>query len=83
MVYSNKNNVQVYPNPATDKINIISDDYIEQITLADLTGKTVFSNRNLNQSITQINVSSLNPGIYILRVTDRKGVISNTKIIIQ
>ena len=39
----------------------------------DATGKIVLSKRAENNSPVQIDVGSLNKGIYILRVTDEKG----------
>lgn len=72
-----KSNLKVYPNPATDIVNISSTKKIENITVIDMTGKKVQSFKAGNQ----INVSSLAKGTYILQVYYGEGAVENTKLI--
>lgn len=72
-----KSNLKVYPNPATDIVNISSNKKIENITVIDMTGKKVQSFKAGNQ----INVSSLAKGTYILQVYYGEGAVENTKLI--
>lgn len=72
-----KSNLKVYPNPATDVVNISSTKKIENITVIDMTGKKVQSFKAGNQ----INVSSLAKGTYILQVYYGEGAVENTKLI--
>jgi hypothetical protein len=67
----------VYPNPATDYINVkLSGTLIvSDIYLYDFTGKLIYqtqiSNDNINLSATtQIDVKSLNSGIYFVKLVD-------------
>ncbi|WP_439151247.1 T9SS type A sorting domain-containing protein [Winogradskyella sp.] len=67
----------VYPNPATDYINVkLSGTLIvSDIYLYDFTGKLIYqaeiSNDNINLSTTtQIDVRSLNSGIYFVKLVD-------------
>jgi hypothetical protein len=69
--------LKVYPNPATDIVNVSSNKKIENITVIDMTGKKVQSFKAGNQ----INVSSLAKGIYILQVYYGEGAVENTKLI--
>lgn len=67
----------VYPNPATDYINVKLSGtlLVSDIYLYDFTGKLIYqtkvSNDNLNLSTTrQIDVRSLNTGIYFVKLVD-------------
>ncbi|MCW4451735.1 T9SS type A sorting domain-containing protein [Kaistella sp. BT6-1-3] len=72
-----KSNLKVYPNPATDIVNISANRKIENVTVMDMTGKKVQSFKAGNQ----INVSSLAKGTYILQVYYGEGAVENTKLI--
>lgn len=54
----------VSPNPTNDIITISSENNIEEITLFDLTGKLIMNQK----STTQIDLTSLDSGIYIVKV---------------
>lgn len=60
--------ISVYPNPATDVLNIQSDEDLLNLTLIDATGKVVYSRSHTlkaNESL-QINVADLAQGVYLL-----------------
>jgi CubicO group peptidase (beta-lactamase class C family) len=63
----NGNDLQIYPNPASNMINIIPDisSVIQNVRLFDLTGQLKIQVSNTNQ----IDVTSLSPGNYFLVVT--------------
>ncbi|NOX84706.1 MAG: DUF5017 domain-containing protein [Chlorobi bacterium] len=58
--------ITLYPNPATEFFNFDSDDEGE-MTIMDLTGRTILTS-GLQKGINRVNVSQLNPGIYLVRV---------------
>jgi len=59
----------IYPNPATDVINISNSlDTIENITITDLNGRVV-KETTLGTEQVQINISDLAQGVYILNAT--------------
>lgn len=63
------NNLQLYPNPAKDVVNISnSADTIENVTITDMNGRVV-KNVTLGVNEGQINVSDLSQGVYILNAT--------------
>lgn len=63
-----KNNAAIiYPNPATDVINIKTDKKINWVQLYDLSGKLLLNQKNLNSGAS-LNVSNLPKGIYILKI---------------
>ena len=62
----------IFPNPVKDKLNVIAGELSENATatIFDLSGKAVQTTR-LNGA--QIDVSNLNQGMYLLRVSDDSG----------
>lgn len=58
-------NVQVFPNPATDKINVWSENKIYTLTLFDINGKMVLTKDNTNF----MDTDKLKGGIYFLVIT--------------
>ena len=61
-----KNNVLVYPNPATETITVSSVDPIMSITVTNMLGQTIQYVNAPNQKVVTMNVSDLHSGIYIL-----------------
>lgn len=72
-----KSNLKVYPNPATDIVNISASKKVESVNIIDMSGKRVQSAKGA----TQINVSSLAKGTYILQVNYGGGAVESTKLI--
>ena len=67
-----RNLFNVYPNPATNEINVTSDEPLTNVTILDITGKIVYTSSEITSNQT-VNVSSLNRGIYMVQVmTDNK-----------
>ncbi len=62
----------VYPNPATDILTIETEAIGSAITLTDLTGRTV-ATATATTTKTEINITHLSAGTYIVRVGDRVG----------
>jgi len=75
-------NVRLYPNPATDVLNVQCTMYNEQLNMKDMEvvdvyGKTIRTIVGVNNnSLMQINVSNLSSGIYFLRITTDQGVVT-------
>lgn len=68
-----KNEVKLFPNPTSNNLTITSIEKINKIEIIDLTGKTIL-NKNINNSSTTIDVSSLTSGNYILKTVTTNGV---------
>ncbi len=60
----------VYPNPAQDDLRLYSQDDITdaQVDVLDMSGKTLLKTRLDGPAYDHINISSLSPGIYIVRI---------------
>lgn len=82
------NKLSVYPNPAQDLINIVTDLSIDQtvdFTLMNVNGQIVrtFSNNKLTKGLNQgtLNISDVKQGVYFLNVTTQGSIISTTRIV--
>lgn len=72
-------NLQVYPNPTKDILHITTPSNLTKLVqVYDIVGKQVIS----TEVESQLNVSSLNPGMYIARITE-DGKTSTTKLVIN
>ena len=84
-----KNAINLFPNPASDKIYITSDINLSgaTITIADISGKIIKT--ELTESIStglnyyQVDISNLIPGIYLLNIIDKSGNISSRKVVVE
>src|ERR1700757_84503 len=77
--YNNLNNVKIYPNPTKDVLHIEFEMPNEK---AELKLFDVLGNEVISTTQTQINVSSLQNGIYFLQVKTNEDFVSK-KIIVQ
>ncbi|WP_026451735.1 T9SS type A sorting domain-containing protein [Aequorivita capsosiphonis] len=76
-------NFSMYPNPASSLITIASDkDIIRNIDIIDTTGKLVLKKSNLNNKETNLDVSNLQSGVYLMRLSTSKGIVTE-KLIVQ
>ena len=73
----NADGLRIHPNPANTTLTVESDSPVREITIYDLTGKTMMTvNVRANDYSSQqaINISSLPAGIYLLRAVTDNGV---------
>lgn len=82
-------NVTLFPNPVSDvlKINNTQNLAIQSVEIVDVSGKTVYLNKNqsdlLNAASKGIDIHNLADGIYIVKVTDANGVFKTSKIVVS
>lgn len=71
-----------YPNPATDKINLLIDESqsIRKVSVVNIGGQVV-STKDVSGSVTTIDMSGLSSGIYVVKAFGAEGqVIATTNI---
>lgn len=71
--------LNIYPNPTSEIININIPEAIDYLELYDLVGKRI-TNISLAQNNTSVNLSSLEDGMYILKITTN-GKVFTSKVI--
>lgn len=69
--------VSIYPIPSSDIVQFISDKNIISVILFDTTGKII----NLDLNNNSVNISNINPGIYLLKITSETNESSLMRII--
>ena len=71
------NNVVVYPNPATDNINInLGTVSAAEISIIDLQGRQVSYTKHSGNQLVTLPVSILPNGLYIVRVQSEAGIVT-------
>jgi len=73
---------RIYPNPASDKLYIERMDQINELDVLTITGRKVLS-KAIRESETELDISSLPPGTYLIKLRNGTQVVSSIKLIIQ
>ncbi|MFW5705683.1 MAG: T9SS type A sorting domain-containing protein, partial [Bacteroidota bacterium] len=71
----------IYPNPASDFVNIQSPAGIKQVTIMNNVGQVVY-NKAMEMSEIRVNTADFETGVYVVRVQTASGVVTE-KLIIQ
>lgn len=81
----NTMNGSAYPNPASNNVSIVIEDSGKgKIVVTDLTGKTVIATENnFVQGKTNVDMSSLQSGMYIFNVTLENGKVAQFNVVKQ
>ena len=74
---STPNQLKIYPNPFKDELHIQSNNEIKMIEIYNLVGQKLI--RSINQK--SISTTQLKSGIYLIKVTDNKGITFTEKVI--
>ncbi len=75
--------LSVYPNPADNFVQISTENApLQNVTVFDVTGKEVM-NLNFSANNTKINVSALDNGIYLMKITDTDNNHQAVKLVIK
>ena len=73
-VFSNK--FSVYPNPSSDVLNIRTNEPIDKVELYNTIGQLIVAKKT-----TYINISSINRGVYILKIYSGKRIVTKKVMI--
>lgn len=76
----NREQVSIYPNPVTSELYFKSLGVGDKISIFDQSGRTVYTHKADNLT-SQLNVSYLENGVYMLFIADTKGGVSRFKFI--
>ena len=71
------NNLTLYPNPASTSLNISEN--VQSVEIFSLVGQKVMELNNVNA----VDVSSLQTGLYMIKLTNVDGVVGSTKFMKQ
>ncbi|NQV53833.1 MAG: T9SS type A sorting domain-containing protein [Flavobacteriales bacterium] len=79
-ISSEKEGMVVFPNPATQHVQIKSEHRLQEVSLHDLSGRMI---RQQNGAQVAFDLSGLVNGVYLIRGIDEMGAIQTQKLIIQ
>jgi hypothetical protein len=85
-IYENKIlSLSVYPNPATDFLNVTINDKLQQgakLSIFDFKGSKLLD-KSISSNTEKLNISTLNKGIYLLNISTEKGLVSSAKFMVK
>lgn len=67
--FASKNGIQVYPNPAKNKLFVESKENIEMYSLTDVSGRTIITSSKMNSKSFSVDLSALKTGNYVMSFT--------------
>lgn len=77
---NNVTTYQVFPNPFTNTIQVISSEQMTELTVYDMVGKRIWQKTNVNQNSEIIDLETLNTGVYLLKIKTPTGIITHQLI---
>ena len=66
--------IMIYPNPATELVNIKSDYTITGVDVMNYVGQTVYTSSNVDSKTAKLNVSAYKVGVYFVKVSTTEGI---------
>jgi len=73
--------VNLYPNPTNDKVSIISSVSMKEVTLINYSGQEVYQWDIAGENKIEINTSTLQLGIYLIRIKTVNGIVTKRVVI--
>ncbi|WP_033960174.1 choice-of-anchor Q domain-containing protein [Psychroserpens jangbogonensis] len=71
-----ENQIKLYPNPASSKLNIQMKTILKSVAILNIQGQIV-----IESTSTQIDISNLSNGMYIISIEDQNGFVSTKRFI--
>lgn len=84
VIFGKNASLLVYPNPATDKVSIQSNEALRAINVFSTSGQLVIQQTISNGAagrVNDVNITTLRKGMYILQLVNMDGVVENLKLI--
>ena len=77
----NSSLINIYPNPAQDKVTVTSSMPITQLTITNYVGQVVYSGKFKEVTSIELNTSSFKTGVYLVRLITENGKATKRVII--
>jgi hypothetical protein len=74
--------VNVYPNPATDVVNVELPAGVESVKVLNTVGQVVYSANAAGESLLAINAKSFANGAYLIQIVKANGEVMNAKVVV-
>ena len=77
-------NLELYPNPANDAVTIFTGIREPQVLeVFDLLGRSVIHAMTFTEPTHQIDIESLDPGLYLVRISTGKGEFGAARLVVE
>jgi hypothetical protein len=73
-------NIKLYPNPVTDVL-FIELQNLKNYTITDITGKVILTQKSNGMGIENIEVNTLNNGVYFIKLSQKDNTIITQKFV--
>ena len=73
----------LYPNPAKDRVNVMSSRKMDRITVINYVGQVVYDKEMNGEQSYELNTSSYDAGVYIVKISTNNGVVTKRMTISQ
>jgi len=77
------NQLSLFPNPASDYVNMASSEKFTTIIITDLSGRLIKSINVTSRDNVQIDVSHLDTGVYLISLYKKEELINRNKVVIK
>jgi hypothetical protein len=83
--YNEGGEIDIFPNPATDLVNIKSykNSLIKTVQLVNMSGQILFESNNINQSELELSIANRATGVYYVRVLTENAIFTRKLQILQ
>lgn len=85
-IYTNEAKTSIYPNPTSERVNIqIENEYkfeVLNIQVLDINGRELI-NTQTSLNLSNLNLSGMERGVYIIRITNEGELVNSSKLILK
>jgi hypothetical protein len=74
--------INVYPNPATDVVNVELPANTESVKVLNTVGQVVYSNNVISNDVLAIDAKSFANGAYVIQIVKTNGDVMNAKVVV-
>ncbi|UPT66195.1 MAG: PKD domain-containing protein [Sphingobacteriales bacterium JAD_PAG50586_3] len=80
---ANAPNINLYPNPASDRVVISADTEINVVDVYNINGALINSFNGNKNKLAELALTGYSPGLYFVRISNTKGYTNTTKLIVN
>lgn len=80
--YNKSNKIEIYPNPATEKINVKSNETIVSIQVFDVQGRLIKNIKDINSRFHTFDRGDLENGLYYYQINSQNGISASGKLVL-
>jgi hypothetical protein len=75
--------LSLYPNPASDKVNVTSNVAMNQVIVMNYVGQVVYNAQLSGENSVVLNTASYEAGIYVVQINTANGLVTKRVVIAE